>query len=121
MDVNSYPMTSNTHGELLESSNLTQNQFLMWMGQQRSPEAPLYNMIFTFTIDGEIDPETFQAAFQTLVDRSDALRTVFEEIGGVPQQRVLPYLPYQVEFIDLSGTPDAERPFRGARARLIRR
>ena len=81
------------------------------MGQQQSPEAPLYNMIFTFAIEGEIDPEAFQAAFQALVDRSDALRTVIEVIDDVPLQRVLPHLPYQVEFIDLSGAPDAERRF----------
>ena len=109
--MNDFPMISNTHGELLESSNLTQNQFLMWMGQQQSPEVPLYNMVFTFTIDGEIAPETFQGAFQTLVDRSDALRTVIEVTDGVPQQRVVPNLPYPMDLIDLSGTPDAEQGF----------
>ena len=112
MNANNDPMISNTYGEFLESSNLTQNQFLMWMGQQWSPETPLYNMVFTFTIDGEIVPETFRVAFQVLVNRGDALRTVIEVIDGVPQQRVVPRLPYKMEFIDLSATPDAERVFR---------
>jgi fengycin family lipopeptide synthetase B len=112
MKMNDFPMVSQTHGEFLESSNLTQNQFLMWMGQQQSPETPLYNMILSSTIYGEIAPETFQVAFQTLVDRTDALRTVIEALDGVPQQRVVPHLPYAVEFIDLSGTSDAEQSFR---------
>jgi surfactin family lipopeptide synthetase A/lichenysin synthetase A len=69
-------------------------------------------MVFAFTIDGEIVPEKFQAAFQALVNRSDALRTVIELIDGVPRQRVVPRLPYSMEFIDLSTTPDAERVYR---------
>ena len=42
--------------ELLERSNLTKGQLLIWTGQQLDPEAPLYNMGFRFTIAGPIDP-----------------------------------------------------------------
>ena len=98
-------MISNTYIKFAESSNLTQNQFLMWMGQQWSPETPLYNMVFTFTIDGEIVPKTFRAAFQTLISRSDALRTIIEVIDGIPYQRILPHLPYLMEVNDLSAAP----------------
>ncbi|MCB0021377.1 MAG: hypothetical protein KDE09_26455, partial [Anaerolineales bacterium] len=54
---------------------LSQAQFLMWLGQQLNPTAPLYNMIQTFRIAGQVNRPVFAAAWQALVDRSDALRT----------------------------------------------
>ena len=71
--------------DILERSNLTQSQFLIWLGQKLNVDSPLYNMVHTFTINGEISPAIFRQAFQTLIDKSDALRTVIEEIDGTPQ------------------------------------
>ena len=83
-------------------SNLTTAQWLLWLGQQLVPESPLYNMAFLFTLKGKIDPVHFRAAVQALVQRSDTLRMVFEDIDGIPQQRVLPWLDYEVPILDLS-------------------
>jgi non-ribosomal peptide synthetase component F len=88
--------------QLYADSNLTRNQLLMWIGQKLRPGAPLYNVTDAFTIATEIDPEHVQRAFQTLVNSSDALRTVIEEVNGIPQQRVLPNLPCTVEYLDFS-------------------
>ncbi|MEO1182352.1 MAG: hypothetical protein AAFX51_16230, partial [Cyanobacteria bacterium J06636_28] len=41
---------------LASKSNLTPGQLLLWLGQKLNPETPLYNMVFSFTIQGEIDP-----------------------------------------------------------------
>ncbi|NEZ64781.1 amino acid adenylation domain-containing protein [Leptolyngbyaceae cyanobacterium CCMR0082] len=88
-------------------SNLTTAQHLLWLGQKLAPESPLYNMAFLFTLSGEIEPAHFQAAFQALVEHSDALRMVIEEVDGVPQQRVLSQLDYEVPVFDFS---DQENP-----------
>lgn len=93
-------------GDIYERSNLTGNQLLIWVGQQLQPDTPLFNIANTFNIQAEIDPERFQAAFQTLVNSSDALRTVIEEVDGVPRQRVLAELPARVEYLDFSQDPD---------------
>ena len=61
---------------IAEKSNLTNSQFQIWLGHKLNPKAPLYNMILEFTIFGEIQADAFQNAFQELLDRSDALRTV---------------------------------------------
>ncbi|MEM1256120.1 MAG: amino acid adenylation domain-containing protein [Cyanobacteria bacterium P01_H01_bin.21] len=89
--------------------NLTTAQHLLWLGQKLAPESPLYNMAFLFTLSGEIEPAHFQAAFQALIERSDALRMVIEEVDGVPQRRVLPQLDYEVPVLDFSNgeTPQA--------------
>lgn len=83
-------------------SNLTQSQLLLWTGQKLSPESPLYNMVLTFEIQGELDISRFQLAFQQLVDQSDALRTVFMEEDGMPRQRVLSTFNYLPEMLDWS-------------------
>ena len=67
-----------TEDNLAAKSNLTTSQFAIWVGQTLYPDIPLYNMVHTFTIDGSIDVPKFQAAFQALVDCSDALRTVID-------------------------------------------
>ena len=106
-------MTSLKHNpyqniDISESSNLTNSQFLIWLGQKLNPEVPLYNMILTFTITGEINPAAFERAFQVLVDQTDALRTVIEEVDGIPQQRVLQHFPYRMDCRDLSGESDSQ-------------
>jgi amino acid adenylation domain-containing protein len=97
--------------DISELSNLTRSQFLIWLGQKLAPNDPLYNMIFSFTIRGEIEPEAFRYAFQALIDRSDALRTVIDEHQGIPSQRVLSKLSYDLEFIDLSADPEPEKSY----------
>ena len=107
------PQTTSTIGEgfndIYERSNLTKNQLLIWVGQKLHRDAPLYNVILTFTIKGLIDPAHFGKAFQTLINKSDALRRVIEEVDGVPQQRVIREFAYEMEYIDLSqdSEPDA--------------
>ena len=91
---------------IYERANLTKNQLLVWLGQKLQPDVPLYNVAVTFEFSGKIDSVHFGKAFQTLVDSSDALRTVIEEIDGVPQQKVLDRLPYEMECLDFSAAAD---------------
>jgi len=97
--------------DIYETSNLTDNQLLMWVEQKLNPEVPLYNMVMTFTITGEIKPAHFQKAFQALVDRSDALRTVIEEVDDIPQQHILSQLPYSMDYLDFSEGSDPQAAF----------
>jgi amino acid adenylation domain-containing protein len=94
-----------TFDELLERSNLTGRQFLIYAGQRLHPGLVLYNSVYSIGWPG-LDTKRFQAAWQALVDSCDALRTVIDEISGVPQQRVLPTAPAEVECFDLR--PDRE-------------
>ncbi|MEW6735532.1 MAG: amino acid adenylation domain-containing protein, partial [Acidobacteriota bacterium] len=91
------------------SSNLTRNQLLIWLGQRIQPDIPIYNMVNLFKIDREIDPIHFQRAWQTLINSSDVLRTVFHEKDGVPQQRILSNVVYEMELLDLTEVADAYR------------
>jgi len=72
------------------SGRLTASQQLIWAGQKLSPDSPLYNMAIAVSIEGPLVPSVFAEAFRRLVGRSDALRSVFVDVGGVPMRRVLP-------------------------------
>ena len=82
--------------------DLTQSQLLIWSGQQLKPDAPLYNSPFIFEIKSAVDPHHFQSAFQELIKSSDAMRTVFFEKMGHPQQAVLAEVFYKMEMLDWS-------------------
>jgi len=82
--------------------SLTESQLLLWTGQQMHPNAPLYNMIFTFEISGKINVEAFQEAFAVLCVQCDAMRTIFTEENGVPQQQVLPSIKDELTYLDWS-------------------
>jgi amino acid adenylation domain-containing protein len=92
--------------EVYKRSNLTRNQLQVWVAQALVPEVPLYNQATVLTLWGEVDPPHFRKAFQTLINSCDALRTVLEEVDGVPMQKVVQYLPYSMEYMDFSSLPD---------------
>jgi len=85
-----------------EFSELTANQRLIWLGHQLNPAN--YHNAFTFTIAAPIKLAAFQQAFQTLINSSDALRTIFKEKDGIPQQKIIAHFPYTVEYLDFSQT-----------------
>ena len=94
---------------LASQSNLTVGQLLLWLGQKLNPALPLYNMVFSFTITGDVDRVHFQHAFQALVDRSDVLRLTITESAGVPHQQVRQALRYPLPYLDFAsaGTPQS--------------
>ena len=53
---------------------LTPTQVRVWADQQRSPEAPLYNVASAVEIEGHVDPEILAGAFAEVVGATDALR-----------------------------------------------
>jgi natural product biosynthesis luciferase-like monooxygenase protein/amino acid adenylation domain-containing protein/non-ribosomal peptide synthase protein (TIGR01720 family) len=87
-------------------SNLTKYQLLLWAGQKLNPDEAIFVNLGLFLIAKEIVPAEMQRAFQAIIDASDTLRTVIDEVDGVPQQRVLPALAYELEFLDFSTAAD---------------
>lgn len=85
---------------------LTESQMVMWVGQKLDPFNPAYNSTIVYTIQEAIDPDIFQDAFQTVVNQRDSFRTVFEEVDGIPQTRILPHRTYQVVYLDFTQAPD---------------
>lgn len=81
---------------------LTQNQKLLWTGQELSPESPMYNMVMAYTLNESISVKHFKEAFDKLVETSDVLRSVFEVVDGVPLQKYLNRIDYSLDYLDFS-------------------
>ena len=93
--------------ELIDRSNLTRNQFMIWLGQKLNGDAPVYNIPVLINLTGHFEPDHLRNAWRTLVNSSDALRTIFEEDeAGAIRQRVLPSLQWEIEEFDFSREPD---------------
>ena len=102
-------LLGSAHQDIAADSNLTASQWLIWVGQKLYPDQPLYNMAMTFDIGGRLNTQRFVRAFQGLVDSSDAMRTVVEEVEGVPQQRIVSGRVWPLEFVDFSAGTDADQ------------
>ena len=89
-----------------ERCNLTNGQLVVWTGQRLVPHLPCYSNGVTFLIKGALDHAHFRRAFQALVDRSDALRTVIVEDDGVPVQRVRPDVKQHIPVFSLAAESD---------------
>ena len=105
------PTTSERMTDIFDESNLTTNQVIFWVGQKLYPDVPLYNLASNFRIKGKIDPQLFQQAFQTLLNSSDVLRTVFIAKKGIPQRRILNEFLYSMDYMDFTGHDDPEAKF----------
>ena len=98
-------------GDLYQKSNLTGTQLLTWIGHKLRPNEPIYNLAYTAAIHSQIEPEHFQFALQTLIDKSDALRTIILEENGIPHQIVRPQWHFPLPIIDFSHKEQPELAF----------
>src|SRR5262245_44660942 len=92
---------SDSFESILERSNLTRRQLLIYTGQQLFPDVLLYDAVWAIRLTN-LDVPAFEAAFATLVQSYDVLRTVVEETDGVPRQSVRerPFTLIQVDLRD---------------------
>jgi amino acid adenylation domain-containing protein len=109
-----------TFEDLLGRSNLTGRQFLIYAGQRLHPGLALYNSVYAIKWPG-MDPQRFKLAWQTLVDSCDALRTVVNEVDGVPQQRVVPPFATEVDCVRLPQDLEPERAIKDWISERLRR
>ncbi|HEX6911205.1 MAG TPA: amino acid adenylation domain-containing protein, partial [Longimicrobium sp.] len=73
----------------------------LWFIQQLDPANTAYNMAAAVRLDGALDAEALRRALDTVIDRHEALRTVFAMGEGEPVQQVLPSLPVALDVDDL--------------------
>ncbi|MFP2912905.1 condensation domain-containing protein, partial [Pyxidicoccus sp. 3LFB2] len=81
----------------------------LWFLDQLEPGSASYNVPILLTLRGALVEDVLERSFQELVRRHESLRTVFRTQDGAPVQVILPVGTSQLEQVDLSGLPEAER------------
>jgi len=82
----------------------------LWFIDRMVPGASVYNLADTLLLEGRLDVPALESTLSAIVQRHEALRTVFDAIDGRPVQRVMPPEDqrFPIPVIDLAGL-DPER------------
>nr|QEO74214.1 condensation domain-containing protein [uncultured bacterium] len=75
----------------------------LWFINQLEPESAGYNVPGAIVINGELDVDALDEAFNRIIERHESLRTVFRTVEGYPQQQILDRIDFRLQRIDLSG------------------
>src|SRR4051812_6471017 len=104
------------HGDVqVMPMSLGQRRF--WMLDQLDAGSAVYTIPIALRLEGPLSPETFERALNVVIERHEALRTVFALEGDEPQQVVLPSSRAMVPVVDLSAlSAEARDREIGARA-----
>ncbi|QJB32305.1 non-ribosomal peptide synthase/polyketide synthase [Chitinophaga oryzae] len=91
-------------GKLPLSSAQERLWFIDWM-----EGSVAYHMPMVMKLDGELDVPALENALATIVDRHEALRTVFREEDGAVSQYILPAGGWQLQVVDRTTEADREK------------
>ncbi|NLD49353.1 MAG: non-ribosomal peptide synthetase, partial [Clostridiaceae bacterium] len=113
--------------ELREYYPLSAAQKRLFSLYELDRESTSYNMPMVMYLEGNLDRERFEAVMQKVVERHEALRTMFIIVEDVPVQKVEQSVAFNLEFIDNADEDKINdivvkfiRPFDLGKAPLIR-
>jgi amino acid adenylation domain-containing protein len=98
-----------------DSWPLSFGQERLWFLQRWAPESSFYNGHVSLRVTGPLSPAPLSAAVDEVCRRHEVLRATFSEVNGEPVQRVAPFAPPYLWFVDLSGLPPELRSREGGR------
>ena len=94
-----------------ENYALSHAQRRLWVLEQLETEgSAAYNIPMSYWLQGEIDVELVQIAFENIVARHEILRTNIVAVDGVPYQQIKPVeaISFSIESYDFSGETSPE-------------
>ncbi|KAG0196037.1 hypothetical protein BGX28_000213, partial [Mortierella sp. GBA30] len=92
-----------------EALPLSFAQQRMWFLAQLDEVSDVYHIPLAIRLHGYLDRDSWQLAINNLIERHEALRTVFVSIKGEPHARVLTSKGLPIGHIDLRGRVDIEK------------
>ena len=96
-------------GGEIDSIPLSFGQQRLCFLDQMEPNSPLYNIPCLFRLRGPLDVATLKRSLEAVVERHEALRTVFVPAGEQPAQVVRPPSSFALPLEDLSALPEGRR------------
>src|SRR6266511_1812724 len=80
-----------------------------WLLDRLAPGTATHRIYRAYQVSGPLDLQALRAAWRTVVDRHDVLRTTLVEAGGELMQRVAARSSPSVSFVDLGHVSPADR------------
>lgn len=96
---------------------LSRGQERLWAVEQLNPTGVAHNLRSVTRLEGPLDIEALQQSLQEIVNRHEALRTVFPAPDGQPGQRILPTVPIELPLVTVP-EPNREAAIKRAAAEL---
>src|ERR1700758_4967682 len=81
----------------------------LWFLDQLDPGTAAYNLPRAFRIVGPLNVGNLTRAFQIVIERHAALRTVFDSVEGEGRQIVLTEVEVEILIVELGDFPESER------------
>lgn len=103
----------------VDSIPLSFAQQRIWFIDQLAPGSPAYNSTVSIRLTGQLDFAALEQSLNEVVRRHEAVRTIFPSTDGRAQQVIVPYAPFALPVIDLSGLPAAQREQEAERRALL--
>ncbi len=92
----------------------------LWFLEQLAPQVPYYNVPFSFSIEGPLDPAALAAVLSEIARRHEILRTTFEQRAQGLVQVVHEHMRIDFATVDVSASPDPYAEARRLEAELVR-
>lgn len=89
----------------LPVSHAQHRQWLFW---KLHPASTAYHTPLAVRWTGMLDVDALRGAFQALIRRHEALRTLFVETQGTPRQQILPAMAFDLPVEDVTGQDQAQ-------------
>jgi amino acid adenylation domain-containing protein len=104
-------MPLNKISRIPESENipLSMAQKRIWVMEQLESDTPLSNRPLAIRLGGILNEQILIRSLSVIIQRHEALRTVFPIQDGNPVQKILPSWTFSPEIIDLNYLPKAQR------------
>lgn len=90
---------------------LSNAQKRIWVLSQFEGGNQAYNITDSLYLKGKVEIPLFEKSFREVVKRHESLRTVFREVDGDPAQFILPDVPFDIHFENLTGKIPDEKKF----------
>jgi amino acid adenylation domain-containing protein len=81
----------------------------LWFIDQLRPGSAAYNVPLALRLRGRLDADALERSLEAIVDRHEALRTVFRLVDGEPVQVIRPAGPSVLSRVDLAGGATVRR------------
>ncbi|MDP4143057.1 MAG: amino acid adenylation domain-containing protein [Bacillota bacterium] len=107
--VSEMRITAISRDDFKDGFPLSYSQQRLWFLYEWEPESPSYNIPCLFHLSCKVDTSILNDTVNKIILRHEILRTKYKVVKDEPVQIIHPFVPIQMNAIDLTLTPESEQ------------